>query len=428
MGIMPIKTAVGYVRTSGLINPKASIPNQMRLIEEYCKKENFVLKRFYIDEAISGTSIQERYAYQELRRELINGQKVDCVLSSFSNRLGREMYEFTTMVLDLQGLGVDFISISDGLKASEMNPTSLAVTAIMVEMENVQRTKSITHGKLRTVASGKFPFQTPYGYKKNKGYLEINKEESHDIRFIFQSFIKGKNISEILTKLNQEQKLRSDGTPWNYGHVYSILKNRNYTGTYYKKLPNSSEVEKVPTVTFPAYITEDEFGVIQEKLKIRKRDNKNTAHLLSGIYYCPICKSTVYGIKGLQEYACKNRCEVYNKNELEKKVLVYLANNKKDNPQIIGKKDRKNKLLEDKEDLELRFVKGNIGIQEYFDKIEVIKMELEEDLSNTFNEFTSENNYDYYIQQKDYKALRKLLKINKVRLTLNSKGQVVEMD
>ena len=58
-------TAVGYVRRS-TDRQEQSIPDQKRAIERYAEEQGFRLLRFYVDDAISGTSTVGRKAFQTL--------------------------------------------------------------------------------------------------------------------------------------------------------------------------------------------------------------------------------------------------------------------------------------------------------------------------------------------------------------------------
>ena len=55
------RVAVGYARTSSIINPKSSIPNQHKLITEYCKNHNILLREILTDEEKSGIRVEGRY-------------------------------------------------------------------------------------------------------------------------------------------------------------------------------------------------------------------------------------------------------------------------------------------------------------------------------------------------------------------------------
>ena len=61
-----MKKAVAYCRFSSDNQRTESIDAQVRAIEEYCKKEGYILIKIYKDEAISGTSIDDREEFLEM--------------------------------------------------------------------------------------------------------------------------------------------------------------------------------------------------------------------------------------------------------------------------------------------------------------------------------------------------------------------------
>lgn len=62
-----IKKVVGYSRFSSVNQSDSStIQTQQNAIEEYCKKNNFVLIAHYVDLALSGREAEHRIQFQEI--------------------------------------------------------------------------------------------------------------------------------------------------------------------------------------------------------------------------------------------------------------------------------------------------------------------------------------------------------------------------
>jgi site-specific DNA recombinase len=150
-----MRNAVGYARTSSKLNPKASIPNQCKLINEYCEKNDIFLKEVYIDEAKTATKVEGRTGYMKLKSDLENGD-IDIVIVSFFDRLAREAFEFVLTVVELNKKGVEIISISEDLSSKRMSPIHLAMIAFEIENENKQRT-CICQLKIPPLVYSKFP-------------------------------------------------------------------------------------------------------------------------------------------------------------------------------------------------------------------------------------------------------------------------------
>src|SRR4051812_7868415 len=68
------EAAVGYVRRS-TDRQEQSIPDQQRAIERFCAERGLRLLRWYIDDAISGTSTEGRKGFQSL---IADAQECGC--------------------------------------------------------------------------------------------------------------------------------------------------------------------------------------------------------------------------------------------------------------------------------------------------------------------------------------------------------------
>ena len=64
-----------------------SIENQKQLLEEFAKKNNIIIDKFYIDDGYSGAKMS-RPAFNQLKDDL-NSDKVDLVLAKDLSRIGR---------------------------------------------------------------------------------------------------------------------------------------------------------------------------------------------------------------------------------------------------------------------------------------------------------------------------------------------------
>ncbi len=68
------RVAVGYLRRS-TDRQEQSIPDQRKAVERYATEQGLTVERWYTDDAISGTSVAGRKAFQEL---IADAQKPGC--------------------------------------------------------------------------------------------------------------------------------------------------------------------------------------------------------------------------------------------------------------------------------------------------------------------------------------------------------------
>ena len=87
-----MKKAVAYCRFSSDNQRTESIDAQVRAIEEYCRKEGYTLIKIYKDEAISGTSIDDREEFLKMIEDSKNKEFNYVIVHKF-DRFARNRYD-----------------------------------------------------------------------------------------------------------------------------------------------------------------------------------------------------------------------------------------------------------------------------------------------------------------------------------------------
>lgn len=344
------KFVVGYVRTSGPGNPKESIPNQIRMIQDYCKEHELIFVEILIDECETGVLVENRKSYLRLK-EIVKSHSVDIVIIPVITRLGRTASEWIITVKEILKNDVEFISISENLIGSKLSALQLAAYGIQAEFDNRTRQRNCEDGLKNARRNGKFSYSTPpYGYRKDENkYLEIKEIEADQVRLIFDEALKGKRPSEIEKSFNQMGIKKTNGEPFTSKHIAHILQNKTYTGIIYdqktkvEKPHTKRRIKSAPspatTRLHPAIVTEEEFEQVQQLFgpPIQKT---MVFHLLSGILYCPDCGAKMIANNRRNCYECLNRregkthCPWLLKDEIEPKVLQYIQEKEKINNQL----------------------------------------------------------------------------------------------
>ncbi|MFB6467395.1 recombinase family protein [Cytobacillus sp. Hz8] len=193
---MDFKIAVGYARTSGEINPKTSIPNQINAIKEYCQNHQIILRKIYMDECKTGTRVEGRDGYLEMKHAL-EKENINTVVVSNYDRFGRDSLEFTKTIVSLKKIGVGVISVSQGSNSIDMSTIQIAMSGIQAEMENKFRIERLKTGREHVRKLGKFNIQlVPYGYQLNENrHLVINPHEAPIVQELFETFIREENFT-----------------------------------------------------------------------------------------------------------------------------------------------------------------------------------------------------------------------------------------
>jgi site-specific DNA recombinase len=435
-----IKVAFGYVRTSSDLNPKFSIENQIRLIQEYAKENEIYLKHIFVDEKKTGTKIEGRDEYKRLIR-LIKEKAIDMVIVTFSDRLGRETLEFVRVLNLMKNHGIEYVSISEGLKGSRMNPLHVVMTGLSVELDNKHRTARISASKANSRSKGEFVQQPPFGYVRDKNRkLQIHKNDGKSVKKIFNLFIDGLKLGEIVKRLCDDGLKTKSGTDWKSSDILRVLTNKTYTGKHYKK-KNSKRNEKgyfeyelLNSHDHPAIIPLDLFELAQEILaKHYRKSNKvkKHFHLLTKILECPQCHKNMRA--DALNYKCPSgECpfKTAKKKDIDAAFLKFLCMDEKVDDSL--KEDQKiieviDGLIDKKKKISIKFAVGKITentFQNEMAKINTLIKQNQEkrDIVVYLDEGTS---YKQLIDQNLIEELKKQLLIEKQKYTFNKKGKEI---
>ncbi len=160
--------AVGYARRSTDMQER-SIPDQQAFVERWAAQHGYAVNRWFIDDAISGTSTKGRNAFEQLIATAENGRDFESILcydiSRFS-RGGTNETGYYLHRLNLAGVNVQFTAdaipegdegeLIQGVKSWQARQYSikLARDTIRGQISNIRERKSAPGG------------QPPYGYDK----------------------------------------------------------------------------------------------------------------------------------------------------------------------------------------------------------------------------------------------------------------------
>jgi len=160
--------AVGYARRS-TDRQEQSIPDQQRAIETYAEEHGLRLLRFYIDDAISGTSTVGRQAFQDL---IADATKSDCgfgvILVYDVKRFGRvdnDEAGYYRHVLREHGVEVNYVS--EGFTGDGTDDLLRPVKQWQARQESKDLSKVAIRGLLSKSNSGGGWWMggaPPYGY------------------------------------------------------------------------------------------------------------------------------------------------------------------------------------------------------------------------------------------------------------------------
>lgn len=222
---MAAKRVVTYLRVSTVNQvDNTSIETQREKIKLYCKLNDIQIVEEFKDEAISAKHEHTREDYQRLIKFIADKEnKIDAIMVYKSDRIHRSLRNLMNMISYIQGLGIDFISITEQFDTSTaQGMLFLQMLGSFSEFERkiiAERTKSgrIANHK-KELSSGGRP---PFGYKMKDKKLIVNEEEAEIVKEIFKLRNKGKTLEFIGNKFGMSKQ-----------RIHGIIKNQTYTGKY----------------------------------------------------------------------------------------------------------------------------------------------------------------------------------------------------
>ena len=342
--------AYGYCRYSSDLQNEKSIEQQKMELEEYARKNNIKITKYYIDEAQSGR-YDTRISFQDMIADACKLKEVQAILVWKTDRFARKAMDNLYYRAKLEKNGVRLISITQPFD-SETAEGKL-MTTLLAGMDeyfsqnlasNVKR--ALKNNAQNLQFNGGIP---PLGYDIVDKHYVINERESKIVKEIFQLYIDGHSYIDIALKLNMKGFKTKKNKPFAKTSVMSILENEKYTGKYIFNKGTKSvhrgirEDAIVYENAIPVIIEKEIFekAMKRRKTKAHAENTAKNVYLLSGLIKCS-CGGCYTGYKSTKVkngntftygyYKCNNRNKLNNctmpflKQELlEQKIIDILT-------------------------------------------------------------------------------------------------------
>jgi len=276
------------------------------LIEKHPEWE---LVDVYADEGITGTKLDKRDEFLRLMGDARKG-KLDEILVKSISRFARNTKDCLSTLRELSLLGVtvrfDKENINTGTLTSEL---MVSVSASLAQEESISLSQNMRWSYQKRMQSGKFiTHNAPFGYRLHGKEMTIDEDEAEIVRWVFDSYLDGMNMSELAEAVTATGFRTSDGNPlWRKGAIGYMLQNEKYIGDSmgqkaymteafpFKEVDNRGEKPMYYAEgTHPAIIDKDTFNRVQALIQSRRPKNKGKRgeYLLSRKIICAQCGST----------------------------------------------------------------------------------------------------------------------------------------
>ncbi len=213
-----------------------SLENQVMYFENYIKSQaNWIFVNGYVDEGISGTSVNKRDNFLKMINDAKKGM-FNLILTKEISRFSRNTIDSIQYTQELLSYGVGIYFLNDNINTFDSDSElRLTIMSSIAQDEIRKLSERIRFGYKRSIEKGVVPGSDNfYGYKKNKGKLEIVEEEAKLIRLIFNEYSKGKmGTSKLGRYLYDEYNIVSKTNKALAGAVITkIIRNPKYKGYF----------------------------------------------------------------------------------------------------------------------------------------------------------------------------------------------------
>ena len=300
-----------YARVSCDKQDKAlSVSAQLKALREFATSNRYEVVKEFVDEAKSGKTT-DRPAFMEMISMARRSPKpFDLILVWKYSRFARNRYDSMAFKMMLRKKAIKVVSISERFDNSASGELMEGVVEVMDEFYSANLGEDVTRGMRESASRGFYVgAYAPYGYSKakvNDGGKERTKlkPEPHQaavIAGIFKEALEGKNLKDIVKRLNREGIAGPRGKGWQKTTVYNILTNEVYTGTLVWGTKSHRElapirVENGCLAIIDKGIFERVQAVMKERAPAKIHPRRvNSRYLLSGIARCGHCGNALVG-------------------------------------------------------------------------------------------------------------------------------------
>lgn len=321
-----------------------SLKSQISFFNDYISKvPNWQFIGSYIDEGISGTSVNKREEFLRMIEDA-KRHKFDLILTKEISRFSRstlDSIKYTEELLS-NGVGVYFLNdnINTILPDSELRLTMMSSIA----QDEVRRlSERVAFGMRRSIDNGVvLGCSNIYGYIKDNGKLVIDESQAEMVRIIFDRYANTTDglskVSRYLYSLGYKSK---NGKRLDTTILTRIIENPKYKGYYCghktkvldyrtkqkKKLNESDWIIYKDNENVPPIVSEELWNRANKKLKMRQDSFTNRAvnkkvfqnrYTYSGKIYCGRHNVTYHrSSAGKRKNNPVWECQVYRKESLK---------------------------------------------------------------------------------------------------------------
>ena len=283
-----------YARFSSHSQTEQSIEGQLKECYAYAQRNDYTVVGEYIDRALSGTT-DHRPEFQKMIADS-SKKTFQGVLVYQLDRFARNRYDSATYKSKLKKNGVRVLSARENISDDASGVLMEAVLEGMAEYYSVELAQKIKRGMdinaEKCLSTGG---NLALGFKTEDKRIVIDPLTAPIVVNIFEMYVTGSTMADIIRYLNANQIKTSYGNEFNKNSINRILRNKRYIGVYTyrdKEIPDG----------LPCIVDEDLFWeaqrIMEKNKKAPARAKAKVDYLLTTKLFCGRCKAAMTGISG----------------------------------------------------------------------------------------------------------------------------------
>ena len=219
-----------------------SLAAQTRFFDrEFERHPNWINKKIYYDEGISGTSLKKRDDFNRMI-EAAKAGKYQLIITKDVSRFSRNVENAMSIIVDLQRRGVYIIFLNDQINTQRSEDRDRLTAALKhAEGESLKLSNKVKWGQLESMKEGvvfgrkeMFAYNIEKDEETGKQRFVIIEDEAAIVRRVFQMYAGGMGTFKIAKQLEREgvpTKRHKDG--WSNTVILRMLRNERYVGDLY---------------------------------------------------------------------------------------------------------------------------------------------------------------------------------------------------
>ncbi len=323
------------VSTTKQADKDLSIPDQLKQMRDWCKRQGCGVAVEYVEPGASATDDRRPVFQQMIAEATREPAPFEAIVVHSLSRFFRDSLEFALYERDLDKAGVKVISITQQISNDSTGNMARRIFNLFDEYQSKENGKHTLRAMQENARQGYFNgARPPFGYRTvetgaqgNKGKkkrLEIDPVEAKMVRQVFDLYLDGYHGQDMggkaIAAFLNARGLLMRRQCWTRTRVHEVLSNRTYMGEFiFNKRDKAARLKPESewiVVKVPAIIEEGSYRRAHARLRARAPAvvpprQVNSPTLLTGMLKCGHCGAGMTLVTGkggkYRYYKCQRR-------------------------------------------------------------------------------------------------------------------------